>query len=79
MIVVMVDLELGLDIWVPNNPTDVSQIDYEFGVNTKETSFRDLYWNKIYSVSNYISRFQPNNGVENRNITGIKSVDECWW
>jgi hypothetical protein len=57
---------------VPNNPTDVSQIDYEFGVNTKETSFRDLYWNKIYSVSNYISRFQPNNGVENRNITGIK-------
>jgi hypothetical protein len=21
---------------------------YEFGVNTKETSFRDLYWNKIY-------------------------------
>jgi hypothetical protein len=62
---------------VPNNPTDVSQIDYEFGVNTKETSFRDLYWNKIYSVSNYISRFQPNNGVENRNITGIKSVDEC--
>jgi hypothetical protein len=33
---------------VPNNPTDVSQIDYEFGVNTKETSFRDLYWNKIY-------------------------------
>jgi hypothetical protein len=49
----------------------------EFGVNTKETSFRDLYWNKIYSVSNYISRFQPNNGVENRNITGIK-VWMCW-
>jgi hypothetical protein len=32
---------------VPNNPTDVSQIDYEFGVNTKETSFRDLYWKKF--------------------------------
>jgi hypothetical protein len=37
----------------------------------------EIYIGKIYSVSNYISRFQPNNGVENRNITGIKSVDEC--
>jgi hypothetical protein len=57
------DGDLELDNLVPNNPTDVSQIEMiEFGVNTKETSFRDLYWNKIYSVSNYISRFQPNNG-----------------
>jgi hypothetical protein len=59
---------------VPNNPTDVSQIDYEFGVNTKETSFRDLYWNKIYSVSNYISRFQPNNGWK----IGILLVLKVW-
>jgi hypothetical protein len=39
---------------VPNNPTDVSQIDYEFGVNTKETSFRDLYWKNLLSFKLYI-------------------------
>jgi hypothetical protein len=64
---------------VPHNPTKgrPDEIDYEFGVNTKATSFRQLYWNKIYTVNNFISRFQPNNNVETRAITGIKDVDSC--
>jgi hypothetical protein len=64
---------------VPHNPTKGRQdeIDYEFGVNTKPTSFRTLYWNKIYTVNNFISRFQTNNNVETRAITGIKDVDSC--
>ena len=64
---------------VPHNPTKgrPEEIDYEFGVNTKATSFRQLYWNKIYTINNFISRFQPNNNVETRAITGIKDVDSC--
>jgi hypothetical protein len=65
---------------VPNNPTQASEIDYEFGQETKDTSFRDLYWNKIYSVSNFISRFQTNGTTlpaKTRAITGMKDVDAC--
>ena len=65
---------------IPNNPSNANEDDYEFGPNTKHTSFRDLYWNKIYTVSNFITRFQTNNfinKVKTRKITGIKEVDEC--
>ena len=65
---------------VPNNPTTTNEIDYEFGEKTKESSFKDLYWNKIYSVSNFISRFQRDNDlqpVKTRGITGMKDVDAC--
>ncbi len=67
---------------IPNNPTNASEIDYEFGDATKETSFRDMYWNKIYSVSNFISRFQRDSPldkllpVKSRFFTGMKDVDE---
>ena len=45
---------------VPNNPQTSNEIDYKFDSTTKKTSFRSLYWNKIYTVSNYIPRFQKN-------------------
>jgi len=64
---------------VPNNPQNINEIDYNFDEQTKNTSFRDLYWNKIYSVSNFISRYQNIglNNVNSRNITAIKDVDGC--
>ena len=63
---------------VPNNPKVSSDIDYEFGSKTKDHSFRDLHWNKIYTVSNFISKFQRNNmftGALTRAATGIKDVE----
>ena len=67
---------------IPHNPTagKPDEIDYEFGELTKDSSFRDLYWNKIYSVSNFISRYQKNksfSAVKNRNFVGLKDVDDC--
>lgn len=62
---------------VPNNPTNQSQIDYEFGELTKDTSFRELYWNKIYTVSNFIPRYQTVKSSILRAYTAIKDVDEC--
>ena len=65
---------------VPNNPSSPDEIDYNFDNSTKESSFRDLYWNKVYSVSNFIPRYQKLNTdrpQKVRTFTGIKSVDEC--
>jgi len=63
---------------VPNNPQTISEIDYNFDENTKDTSFKNLYWNKIYTVSNFISRYQKKlSGVANRNATGMKNIDNC--
>lgn len=69
---------------VPHNPSKgiKDEIDYEFGEKTKPSSFRTLYWNKIYSINNFISRFQTDTHikksfVEYRTITGIKDVDSC--
>ena len=63
---------------IPNNPKVSSEIDYEFGAKTKDYSFRDLHWNKIYTVSNFITRFQRNNsftGALSRAATAIKDVE----
>ena len=62
---------------VPHNPTKKEEIDYEFGPNTKNHSLRDIYWNKIYSVKNFIPRFQRGNGAQNRKFVGFKDVDDC--
>lgn len=65
---------------IPHNPNNLNELDYEFGENTKDFSFRDLHWNKIYSVSNFISRYQRSksfNTVKNRNFVGLKDVDDC--
>jgi hypothetical protein len=56
---------------IPNNPNNSSEIDYEFGPKTKKGSLRSLYWNKIYSISSFIPRFQTNRS-NNRAFTGIK-------
>ena len=72
---------------VPNNPKIASEVDYEFGTLTKDSSFRDLYWNKIYTVKNFISRYQrarsSNNGatvfgnVNDRRTLCLKNADGC--
>ena len=61
---------------VPNNPIN-SQADFTFDETTSDLSFTDLYWNKIYSVKNFISRFQTFGGGNVRTFIGIKDVDSC--
>jgi len=62
---------------IPHNPKNLSEIDYEFGENTKDSSFTKLYWNKIYTVKNFIPRMQTNSNKNNRNFLGLKDVDDC--
>lgn len=62
---------------IPHNPKNKEEIDYEFGEKTKNSSFRSLYWNKIYTVKNFIPRFQANARRESRRFVGFKDVDDC--
>ena len=62
---------------VPHNPTSHLDIDYSFNENTKDEHYRDLYWNKIYTVKNHIARYQKNEQINNRNFIGFKDVDDC--
>lgn len=60
---------------VPNNPRSSSEVDYTFDEKTKDISFREISWNKVYSVKNYIPRFQANGFEYIRAFTGLKDVD----
>jgi hypothetical protein len=77
---------------VPHNPNTISDIDFNFDSTTNDNSFTDLYWNKIYTIKNFIPRTETNVGniinkaeliasggvgQTNTNFTGIKDVDGC--
>ena len=48
---------------------------YNFGSTTLEEDFRDLYWNKVYSVKSFIPRFQKKNAFRTRLYSGLKSAN----
>lgn len=57
---------------VTGNTTDM----YEFGSKTPDDCFRDLYWNKVYTVKNYIPRVQKGtNKYNTAYFTGLKCVN----
>lgn len=43
---------------IPNNNSDDLDSNYIFGSSTPNDQFRDLYWDDVYSVKNYIPRIQ---------------------
>ena len=71
---------------VPNNPrfdkerypnfSATRDVDYEFGTMTKDENYRDLFWNNVYTVKNYIPRIQTDTNVKNgkRKFGGIKLI-----
>lgn len=76
---------------VPNNPTfrgqdykakiDISDgVDYDdyfqFGTNTPDSCYRDLLWNGVYTVKNFIPRLQKAKGATSGKYTGIKGVNK---
>ncbi len=63
---------------VPHNPRTLSEIDFSFDKTTKDESFTDIYWNKIYSVKNFISKVEKSGASKKaKTYTGIKDVDGC--
>lgn len=69
-------------VLVPHNPQILSngtyeEYDYSFGSMTRDDSFRDLFWNNVYSVKSYIPRFQKRKiqGWKDKKFTGFKSCN----
>ncbi|MCD8206834.1 MAG: hypothetical protein LUD72_02745, partial [Bacteroidales bacterium] len=70
---------------VPNNPrldserypvfSSTLEPDYEFGSNTSDENFRDLFWNNVYTVKNYIPQLQTEDSYDTRKNTGIKWIN----
>lgn len=73
---------------VPNNPTLDDKVDgikinkdyklntyYEFGTATNDDSFRSLFWNKVYTVKNYIPRLQISKKAGTKNYIGIRTTN----
>lgn len=85
----MEDMEENTDnyfrakVLVPHNPQNLDgnkheDYDYEFGTYTKDESFRDLFWNNVYTVKSYIPRFQKRKvlGWNEKKFTGIKHCQD---
>lgn len=77
-----VDNYFRAKVLVPHNPQNLSDgkyedYDYEFGTYTREDSYRDLFWNNVYSVKSYIPRFQKRKvgGWKDKKFTGIKNCN----
>lgn len=69
-------------ILIPHNPDiykgiqdSEAEIDYNFGTRTQENSYRDLFWNGVYSVKSYIPRIQKGANWRNEKFTGFKRVN----
>lgn len=60
---------------IPNNPNETEEVDYQFGTKTKEESYRDLFWNCVYSVKSYIPRIQKGDKWRGGKFTGFKRVN----
>ena len=61
---------------IPNNPAiDRNEVDYDFGTYTDEDSYRDLFWNGVYTVKSYIPRFQKSKRWKNERFSGIKACN----
>jgi len=64
-------------VLVPHNPQNKTEdYDYEFGTYTKDDSFRDLFWNNVYSVKSYIPRIQKHNNWKKEKFSGIKHCNK---
>lgn len=60
---------------IPHNPETKDEIDYDFGTSTKDCSYRDLFWNNVYSVKAFIPRVQKTKRWKNDRFTGIKNCN----
>lgn len=65
---------------VPNNPKNETDIDYTFGSFTLDDdegskSFRDLFWNNVYTVKSFVPRIQKGNNQRTEKFSGIKNVN----
>lgn len=50
---------------------------YQFGNDTEDFDFFDMRWKKVYTVTNYIPRYQKATNSQSLLHIGIKDIGEC--
>lgn len=50
---------------------------FEFGDDTQDFDFFEMRWKKVYTVTNYIPRYQKADTASTNLYTGIKDIAEC--
>lgn len=70
---VQIPIKDKTDVYI-NEPNKYLQC-YEFGSATPDEYFRDLYWNKVYSVKNYIPRIQNAKAKNTQLYSAIRTVN----
>lgn len=62
------------DATIPTIDVKGSEIEkmYEFGSATPDSCFRDLYWNNVYSIKNYIPKTQVAHRPYSKNYNALK-------
>lgn len=58
---------------IPNGKTFDNY--YEFGTATPDNCYRDIYWNKVYGVKNYIPRLQNNSKESAQNYNALRTCN----
>ena len=48
---------------------------YTFGTSTPQSCFRDLYWNNVYSIKNYIPKTQVAHRAYSKNYSALKGAN----
>lgn len=74
---------------IPNNPKIISnealpkiqdcaafEKHYNFGSSTQDEDYRDLFWNKVYSVKNYVPRLQNTAKSRTYYYTGLRTSND---
>ena len=61
----------GVEPVIPVKGSEIEKM-YTFGSSTPIHCFRDLYWNNVYSVKNYIPKSQVAHRAYAKNYTGLK-------
>lgn len=63
---------------VPSISSDGKYSDemYEFGSDTPEEYYRDIYWNKVYSIKSYIPRLQKYGNPKFDRFSGLKKLND---
>lgn len=59
---------------VIENGNDIDDY-FEFGSSTPKECYRDLYWNKVYSVKNYIPRLQVASRSTTKKYSGLRATN----
>lgn len=59
---------------VIENGNDIDDY-FEFGSSTPTECYRDLYWNKVYSVKNYIPRLQVATRSTTKKYSGLRATN----